>query len=123
MRVAFATRDGEHVNEQLRRAPQLMVFEVTAAGHRLERTCPFEPGGRYGTDERIRAIAGCSIVYVSAIGPSSAARLATRGIRAATAPEGTRIQELLAALRRLLTSADRLDPESVAPGGKLSGHG
>lgn len=103
MKVAFATRDGEHVNEQLRRAPKLVVYEVSAAGWRLDRTFAFDPEGRHRTDERIHAIADSAVVYVSAIGPSAAARLAARGIRAATAPGGARIQDLLAELQRLLT--------------------
>lgn len=106
MKVAFATSDRTHVDEQLRRATHLVVYEVTPAGAWLERTCAFESGGRQGTDERIRAIRGSAIVYVSAIGPSVAARLAARGIRAATAPAGTRIEDLLAALRRMLAGAD-----------------
>jgi nitrogen fixation protein NifX len=98
MNVAFATRDGVHVNEQLRRASRLAVYEVTAAGARLERTCHFASGAGLRTGERIDAIAGSAIVYVSAIGPSAAARLAARGIRAATAPAGTPIAHLLGVL-------------------------
>ena len=95
MKVAFATADREHVNEQFRRASQLVVYEATADGWRLDRTCAFPPDRAIKTDERMRAIAGASIVFVTAIGPSSAARLAQRGIRAATAPAGTRIDDLL----------------------------
>jgi nitrogen fixation protein NifX len=111
MRVAFATGDCEHVNEQLRGASHLVVYEVTAAGCRLDRTCAFASDARHGTDERIRAIAGSAIVYVSAIGPSGAARLAARGIRAATSPAGTRIRDLLADLCRMLAARDRRSGE------------
>jgi nitrogen fixation protein NifX len=100
MKVAFATRDGAHVNEQLRRSPQLVVYDVTAS--RQERTSVFAFDAQDRTDERIRAIAGSAIVFVTAIGPSAAARLASHGIRAATAPAGTRILDLLSELRRML---------------------
>jgi nitrogen fixation protein NifX len=103
MKVAFATRDCEHVDEQLRRASHLVVYEVTASSSWLDRECTFAADAPHGTDARIRAIAGSAVVYVSAIGPSAAARLASRGIRAATAPSGTRIHALLAELRRMLT--------------------
>lgn len=111
MKVAFATRDGEHVNEQLRRAPRLVVYEVTAAGSRLDRTCDFASDA-LRTDERIRAIAGSAVVFVSAIGPSAAARLASRGIRPATAA-GARIQELLDELVGVLRRDPR--PSASAP--------
>lgn len=101
MKVAFATRDGEHVNEQLRRATHLVVYEVTA--YRQDRTGVVALDAADGTDLRIRAIAGSAIVFVTAIGPSAAARLASHGIRAATAPEGTRIEQLASELGRLLT--------------------
>jgi hypothetical protein len=50
------------------------------------------------TQERIDAIQGADLVYVSAIGPSSAARLAAHGIRPAPLPAGTTIAKVLAAL-------------------------
>jgi nitrogen fixation protein NifX len=112
LRVAFATADREHVNEQFRRASHLVVYEVSPTGWRHERTCVFPPERALRTDERIGAIAGAAIVFVTAIGPSSAARLAQRGIRAATAPEGTRISDLLvrlgAAGAGLLRSGERV---------------
>jgi nitrogen fixation protein NifX len=107
MKVAFATRDREHVNEELRRAAQLLVYEVTAEGHRLEREWAFPAEAGHRSDDRIRAIAGSAIVYVSAVGPSVAARLASRGIRVATAPDGARISDLLAELQRMIASRER----------------
>lgn len=106
MRVAFATRDGERVDAELRSAPRLDVYEVTAAGARLERTCTLEDV-RSGGGARIEALAGVELVYVSAIGPSAAARLASHGIRAATSLGGARIDALLAALRGSLPERAR----------------
>lgn len=97
MKIAFATTDGTRVDQQFRRAARLVVYEVGAGGARLDRSCDFPPDRGVKTEERIRAIAGASIVFVAAIGPSSAARLGMRGIRAATAP-GSRIAELLSRL-------------------------
>ena len=117
MRVAFATRDGEHVNEQLRRATHLVVYELTPS--RQERTCVFAFDPADGTDRRIRAISGSAIVFVTAIGPSAAARLAAHGIRPATAPAGTRIEQLASELGRLLTRGAEADeaPERTAAAG------
>jgi nitrogen fixation protein NifX len=96
MTIAYATTDGVHVDEQFRRASHLAVYEVTAEGHRLERMCAFAADRSIKTEERLQAIAGASIVYGVAYGPSSVNRLVRRGIRAATAPAGTRIDAVLA---------------------------
>jgi len=96
MFIAFATSDGVHVDEQFRRASSLAVYEVTATGHRLDRRCAFAADRSIKTDERLVAILGASIVYGVAFGPSSVLRLVQRGIRAATAPAGTRIDAVLA---------------------------
>jgi predicted Fe-Mo cluster-binding NifX family protein len=108
MKIAFATGDGEHVDEQFRRASRLVVYDLGPAGPRLDRTCTFPADRELRSEERIRAIDGASIVFVVAIGPSSAARLARRGIRAATAPAGTRIADLLARLAH--AEASRTQP-------------
>lgn len=101
MKIAFATSDCEHVNEQFRRASHIVVYEITRSGHQLVRTCAFPADRSVRTEERMHAIAGVSIVYVTAIGPSSAARLASRGIRPATARAGTPIAELLSRFTHL----------------------
>jgi nitrogen fixation protein NifX len=101
MRVAFATSDCERVDEEFRRASHLVVFELTPAGFRLDRVFAFPAGGRFGTDVRIRAVHDAAIVYVAAMGPSTAARLGAHGIQPATAPAGSPIRDLLAQTWRL----------------------
>ncbi len=102
MKIAFATTDGEHVHGELRRAPIVVVYEVGPSGFQLDRASAFrEDTAR--SEDRIRALAGTGMVYAAAMGPSTAARLAARGIRPATAPEGTPIRDLLATIARSLT--------------------
>lgn len=101
MRVAFATRDGEHVNSELRGAPRLDLYEVTCQGARLERSCDLQSAG-HGLGARLGVLAGVERVYVAAIGPSAAARLAAHGVGVATSPGGERIDAILAGLRRAL---------------------
>lgn len=101
MVVAFATRDGRHVQGELRRAPLVVLYEVSCEGARFERAASFSSGDARSED-RIRAMIGAAVVFVGAIGPSTAARLAARGIRPATASEGTSIQDLLAAMVRTI---------------------
>ncbi len=97
MKVAFATLDGRHVHGDLRRAPLLVIYEVRGDGFRLDRVSSFEEGAHRSQD-RIQAVADVSVVYVAATGPSTAARLAARGVRAGTAPEGTAIGDVLVAM-------------------------
>ncbi|HZY05029.1 MAG TPA: NifB/NifX family molybdenum-iron cluster-binding protein [Anaeromyxobacteraceae bacterium] len=101
MKIAFATSDGVHVDQQFRRASRLAVYQLDAAGPRLDQTFAFAPDGSVRTEERLEAIGGAAIVVGTVFGPSSVARLAERGIRAATARPGTRIAKLLARFARL----------------------
>jgi nitrogen fixation protein NifX len=98
MKIAFATGDGIHVNEQFRRASQLVVYEVTPEGHRLERVCTFAPDRSIKTEERISALKGVSIVYGVAYLPSTVQRLIRSGLKPATAPAHTTIDMVLARL-------------------------
>ena len=104
MRAAFATSDGVHVNEQFRRASHLAVYRVSPSSFQLEEVHAFAEEDGLRSSERIRAIEGATIVFVAAMGPSSAARLAARGIHPATAPAGTPIEDLLEGLSRMLAS-------------------
>jgi nitrogen fixation protein NifX len=110
MRIAFATSDGVHVDEQFRRATRLAIYELGPGGARLERVVVFAPDRSVRTDGRIDAIRDASVVFGTAFGPSSAVRVAASGIRPATAPAGTPIAELLA----------RLEPPGQGPDPKGS---
>jgi nitrogen fixation protein NifX len=96
MKIAFATSDGVHLDQQFRRASRVVVYELGPDGPRLDGAFEFPPDRAVKTEERLRAIRGAAIVFGTAFGPSSAARIAARGIRPATAPAGTRIADLLA---------------------------
>lgn len=98
MKIAFATSDGVHLDEQFRRASRIAVYELGPAGAQLERTFTFAADRSVKTEERLVAIHGAAIVFGTAFGPSSAARLHARGVRPATAPPGTRIEDLLSRL-------------------------
>ena len=97
MRIAFATRDGHHLDEQFRAAPRLVIYEVTAAGflRHGEAAVSAAPGRR--SEAKAWALAGCDVLYAAAIGPSSVARLVARGIQVATAPLGAGIEDLVRA--------------------------
>jgi nitrogen fixation protein NifX len=96
MKIAFATSDGVHLDQQFRRASRVAVYELGPAGPRLEHTFTFATDRSVKTDERLGVVLGAAIVFGVAFGPSSAARLAAQGIRPATAQPGTPIADLLA---------------------------
>jgi predicted Fe-Mo cluster-binding NifX family protein len=104
MKIAFATTDGVHVNAELRSAPRLDVYEVSSETVRLQRSTSLAELPN-GISSRIRALAGVGIVYVSAVGPSTAARLAAHGVRVATSLTRSRIDEHVAAHQATLRAA------------------
>lgn len=105
MKVAFATTDGRHVQGELRRASLVVVYEVGGEGWQLERLSSFD-GHAHRSQHRLEAIEGVSIAFAAAMGPSTAARLAARGIRPATAPEGTTIDGVLTTLSATLAARE-----------------
>jgi nitrogen fixation protein NifX len=110
MKIAFATSDCTRVDEQFRRASHLVVYEITGSGHRLDGIRAFPQDRSVKTQARLDAIQGVSVVYVSAIGPSSAARLAAHGVRPAPVPAGTTIARVLAALDGACADRDGCRP-------------
>ena len=80
MKVAFTTSDRIHINAHFGWAKEIDVYEVTTEGYQFVDTLTFkgelkEDGNEDKLVPKIEALAGCTIVYVSAIGGSAAARL------------------------------------------------
>ncbi|HET9554807.1 MAG TPA: hypothetical protein VFP50_17720 [Anaeromyxobacteraceae bacterium] len=73
------------MNSELRGAPRLDLYEVTCQGARLERSCDLQSAG-HGLGARLGVLAGVERVYVAAIGPSAAARLAVAHLLASLIP-------------------------------------
>lgn len=81
MQVAIATQDLARVDAHLGWARHLMIYEVTAEGYRHLRTASFrqglaQDGDHSKLDPRIRALRGCSLVFVAALGPEGESGLA-----------------------------------------------
>ncbi|HAX87062.1 MAG TPA: nitrogen fixation protein NifX [Cyanobacteria bacterium UBA11370] len=80
MKVAFATNDMVHINAHFGWAPHLAIYEVSTDGYQPLGTVEFEKNLKEDGNEdklvpKIEALSDCTIVYVSAIGGSAAARL------------------------------------------------
>ena len=85
MKIAFATSDSTHVNAHFGWAPKLDVYDATPNGYTFLETRTFggdlkEDGDEDKLEPKLKALRDCTIVYVSAIGPSAAARLINKNI-------------------------------------------
>ncbi len=101
MKIAFTTEDGVHINAHFGWAKQIAVYEVTAERHEFVENLEFagdlqEDGNEDKLLPKLEALAGCTIVYVSAIGGSAAARLINNRITPIKAQSETdRITDVL----------------------------
>ncbi|HAN47006.1 MAG TPA: nitrogen fixation protein NifX [Cyanobacteria bacterium UBA8156] len=85
MKVAFATTDRQHINAHFGWADTLAVYEVSLEGYTLVEHREFPNNGKEDGNEdklipKLEGLQDCTIVYVSAIGGSAAARLINKGI-------------------------------------------
>jgi nitrogen fixation protein NifX len=80
MKVAFATQDNVHINAHFGWAKKVDIYDVSSEGYHFLNTVEFggelkEDGNEDKLVPKIKAVADCTIVYVSAIGGSAASRL------------------------------------------------
>jgi nitrogen fixation protein NifX len=80
MKVAFTTNDNVHVNAHFGWAKKIDLYDVSTEGYEFLETLNFdgelkEDGNEDKLVPKLEALHDCTIVYVSAIGGSAAARL------------------------------------------------
>lgn len=85
MKVAFATSDHHGINAHFGWAKEIDVYEIDPDGYTFLETINFtgdlkEDGNEDKLLPKVQALLDCTIVYVSAIGGSAAARLIQKGI-------------------------------------------
>ncbi len=85
MKIAFTTSDKVHINAHFGWAKTIDIYEVTKEGYKFVETLKFdgdlkEDGNEDKLVPKIDALTDCTIVYVSAIGGSAAARIIKKGI-------------------------------------------
>jgi nitrogen fixation protein NifX len=107
MKVAFATHDLVHVDAHFGWAKTLAVYDIDAESARFVEVLSFggdlkEDGDEDKLTPKIEALADVSILYVSAIGGSGAARVVASGIHPIKAQEGEAIADLVARLQGVL---------------------
>lgn len=102
MKIAFTTNDSIHINAHFGWAKKIDVYDANQEGYTFSKTLHFdgdlkEDGNEDKLVPKLKALAGCTIVYVSAIGGSAAARIIQSGITPIKAPsEETKIEDILA---------------------------
>ena len=104
MKIAFATQDSQHINAHFGWARQMDVYEVDTTGYTFLEALKFggdlkEDGNEDKLEPKVKALKNCTIVYVSAIGGSAAARLIRKNITPIKADSGTNeIEDVLVRL-------------------------
>lgn len=107
MKVAFATTDGILIDEHFGRAGRFAVLDFTPAGYSALPELVFADGrdeavegtrGRgdahdLAVERKVERLGDCRLVYLTAIGGPSAARMARRGIMPVKVAERTPIAE------------------------------
>ncbi|MGA2192103.1 MAG: NifB/NifX family molybdenum-iron cluster-binding protein [Nitrospirota bacterium] len=108
MKVAFATTDGVHVDEHFGRAGKFSMYEFGRDGYvrlesrvfgegrdkTVESTKGLGAAHDLAVEDKVEKLSDCKIIYLTAIGGPSAARLARKGIMPVKAAEGAVIEEL-----------------------------
>ncbi|MGA1411520.1 MAG: nitrogen fixation protein NifX [Prochlorotrichaceae cyanobacterium] len=108
MKIAFTTKDSVHINAHFGWASFIDTYEVDNDGYTFLETLEFaknlkEDGNEDKLEPKLQALKDCTIVYVSAIGGSAAARLIQSNITPIKAQsEEDEIQEVLGRLVQTL---------------------
>lgn len=108
MKIAFTTSDHVHINAHFGWAREIDVYEISDEGYQFLETLTFsgdlkEDGNEDKITPKLEAIGDCTIVYVTAIGGSAAARLIKKGVTPVKAKsEEEEINEVLTKLVQTL---------------------
>ncbi|MCX7593332.1 MAG: nitrogen fixation protein NifX [Fischerella sp.] len=85
MKIAFTTSDQVHINAHFGWAKMIDVYEVSSEGYQFVETLNFDGDLKQDGNEdkvapKLDALNDCTIVYVSAIGGTAAAKLIKKGV-------------------------------------------
>jgi nitrogen fixation protein NifX len=113
MKIAFTTSDNVHINAHFGSAQKIDVYEVDPTEYYFVETLRFdgnlnEDGNEDKLLPKIEALRDCTIVYVSTIGGSAAARLIKKRITPIKAQSET--QEIAEVLTKLVQTLNGNPP-------------
>jgi nitrogen fixation protein NifX len=101
MKIAFTTSDRVHINAHFGWAKEIDVYEISDNGYHFLETLTFsgelkEDGNEDKLAAKLDLLADCTIVYVSAIGGTAAAKLIKKGVTPVKArSEEEKVEEVL----------------------------
>ncbi len=98
MKVAFATKDLEHVNAHFGGAKEFAVYNVSKEGFSLYgviKTDAENLNGDEKTEYKVKALDGVDIMYCESIGGTAAAKVIRSGIHPMKVQEPIAIETLL----------------------------
>ena len=121
MKIAFATTDGNNVDEHFGRAGMFAIYEITESGYRFVEMRKFADGvdqaivntrdlGRAHEEAvqgKVERLADCKLIYLTEIGGPSAARLVKKGIMPMKVKE---IVSIEGALKQLAETIKKTPP-------------
>lgn len=106
LRVAFATSDGEIVNQHFGSTRGFMIYTVSGALSARYSAKEFPADKRDGNEDklipRLAGLNGCDIVYCGSVGGSATKQLLALGVHPVMVKEGPEISELIMALQEEL---------------------
>lgn len=106
LKVAFATRDRERVDQHFGAAEAFAIYALEPDKSALVEIAQFGAAEMDGNEDKltpkITALQGCTLVYCLAVGGSAIRQLQSAGIQPCKVPRGTPINELLKTLRQEL---------------------
>ena len=110
MKVAFATQDLESVDAHFGWAKNIAIYELSPESYHFVEAIQFagdlqEDGNEDKLQPKLDAIAGCSILYVAAIGGSGAARVVAKNIHPMKVQQPEKIVDLLEKLKVVLNGS------------------
>ncbi len=113
MKIAFTTSDNVHINAHFGSASKIDVYNADTTGYEFVETLRFdgnlsEDGNEDKLQPKIAALHDCTIVYVSTIGGSAAARLIKQKITPVKAQSEE--QEIAEVLTKLVTTLNGNPP-------------
>lgn len=107
MFIAFASSDKSTIDSHFASSPSFEIYKLDNNGQEINRKS-FATGiteeSHDKVDTLIRVLQECAIIYCTQIGGPAAARLVQKGIHPLKVPPGTKIDEELNKLNKLLLS-------------------
>jgi nitrogen fixation protein NifX len=113
LRIAMATEDGKSLDAHFGSARKFAFYEVTAHASRLVGVAEFDEvsneSGSHATDDydrigpKVAALAGCSLLFVLAIGGPAAARVVGAKIHPVKLPGRESIESVVGRVQKMLS--------------------